>query len=89
MLLNIGFKIAESYECDYVIFHDVDMIPLIVDYSYSDIPLHLATDFKPIEGDHERELFEAIQEYTEVEQEYTNSRSKIGRVISHLRENII
>ena len=58
MLLNIGFKIAESYECDYVIFHDVDMIPLIVDYSYSDIPLHLAIDFKPIEGDHERELFE-------------------------------
>ena len=58
MLLNIGFKIAESYECDYVVFHDVDMVPLIVDYSYSDIPLHLATDFKPIKNDVERELFE-------------------------------
>jgi len=58
MLLNIGFKIAESYKCDYVVFHDVDMIPLIVDYSYSDIPLHLATDFKTPEGDNKRELFE-------------------------------
>jgi len=58
MLLNIGFKIAESYECDYVVFHDVDMIPLIVDYSYSDIPLHLATDFKTTEGEPKRELFE-------------------------------
>ena len=58
MLLNIGFKIAESYECDYVVFHDVDMIPLIVDYSYSDIPLHLATDFKGSEGEPKRELFE-------------------------------
>ena len=47
-LLNIGFKIAEELKCDYVVFHDVDMIPLIVDYSYSDVPLHLATDFKPI-----------------------------------------
>lgn len=58
MLLNIGFKIAESYKCDYVVFHDVDMIPLIVDYSYSDIPLHLATDFKTTEGESKRELFE-------------------------------
>jgi hypothetical protein len=57
-LLNIGFKIAEELKCEYVVFHDVDMIPLIVDYSYSDIPLHLATDFKPIEGNQERELFE-------------------------------
>lgn len=44
MLLNIGFKYAESLECDYVVFHDVDMIPANVDYSYSDVPLHLATD---------------------------------------------
>jgi hypothetical protein len=57
-LLNIGFKIAESYKCDYVVFHDVDMIPLTVDYSYSDKPLHLATGFKTVEGDSERELFE-------------------------------
>ena len=58
MLLNIGFKIAEELNCEYVVFHDIDMIPLIVDYSYSDIPLHLATNFKSIDHDHERELFE-------------------------------
>ena len=58
MLLNIGFKIAESYECDYVVFHDVDMIPLIVDYSYSDIPLHLATDFITKNGEKKREMFD-------------------------------
>ncbi len=48
MLLNIGFKYAEKMICDYVVFHDVDMIPLHVDYSYSDIPLHLATGFKDV-----------------------------------------
>lgn len=45
MLLNIGFKYAKKLKCDYVIFHDVDMIPIDVDYSYSEIPLHLATNF--------------------------------------------
>jgi hypothetical protein len=44
-LLNIGFLEAEKLKCDYVVFHDVDMIPLDVDYSYSNIPLHLATNF--------------------------------------------
>jgi len=44
MLLNIGFKYAEDLDCDYVVFHDVDMIPLDVDYSYSEHPVHLATD---------------------------------------------
>ena len=44
-LLNIGFKYAEKKLCDYVVFHDVDMIPANVDYSYSDVPLHMATDF--------------------------------------------
>lgn len=40
LLLNIGFK---EYACnfDYVCFHDVDMIGLSIDYSYSDIPLCL------------------------------------------------
>ena len=46
MLLNIGFKFAKQMRCDYVVFHDVDMIPLDVDYSYSDVPLHLATHFE-------------------------------------------
>jgi hypothetical protein len=45
MLLNIGFKYAEELGCDYVVFHDVDMLPIDVDYSYSDYPLHLSTDF--------------------------------------------
>lgn len=44
-LLNVGFKYAEKSNCDYVIFHDVDMIPVNVDYSYSDYPIHLATNF--------------------------------------------
>jgi len=44
-LLNIGFLYAKKLKCDYVIFHDVDMLPYDVDYSYYDIPLHMATDF--------------------------------------------
>lgn len=44
-LLNIGFKHAKILKCDYVVFHDVDMIPFDVDYSYSDKPIHLATNF--------------------------------------------
>ena len=44
-LLNIGFLYAERLKCDYVAFHDVDMIPIEADYSYSDIPIHLATNF--------------------------------------------
>tara|TARA_B110000503_G_C7172509_1_gene425034 strand:- start:6503 stop:7924 length:1422 start_codon:yes stop_codon:yes gene_type:complete len=42
-LLNVGFKHACKLGCDYVVFHDVDMHPVRVDYSYSDIPLHLST----------------------------------------------
>lgn len=45
-LLNIGFIHAKKLKCDYVVFHDVDMLPIDVDYSYSDKPLHLATNFK-------------------------------------------
>jgi hypothetical protein len=44
-LLNIGFLEAEKLKCDYVVFHDVDMLPIDVDYSYTDVPLHLATNF--------------------------------------------
>lgn len=57
-LLNIGFVEAKKLECDYVVFHDVDMLPIDVDYSYSEIPLHLATDFVLEEGEKERELFD-------------------------------
>ena len=45
-LLNIGFLQAEQDGCDYVIFHDIDMLPDNVDYSYSDIPLQLANKFE-------------------------------------------
>lgn len=53
MLLNIGFKYAQKLKCNYVVFHDVDMIPLAVDYSYSSHPVHLATGFTE-----HRELFD-------------------------------
>ncbi len=58
MLLNIGFLHAEKMHCTYVIFHDVDMLPVNVDYSYSDIPLHLATDVRTDSDEKEREMFE-------------------------------
>jgi hypothetical protein len=45
-LLNVGFDNAKKLGCNYVVFHDVDMIPVKVDYSYSDTPLHLATNFE-------------------------------------------
>lgn len=41
-LLNIGFKLAKS-TCDYVCFHDVDMLPVTADYSFPEQPTHLAT----------------------------------------------
>ena len=38
MLLNIGFKEAKRLKCDYVVFHDIDMIPMSPDIyeKYSD-----------------------------------------------------
>lgn len=50
MLLNIGYMYAKKLKCDYLVFHDVDMVPIDVDYSYSDVPLHLATSFIDHEG---------------------------------------
>ncbi len=40
-LLNIGYK-ESGNEFDYFCFHDVDMLPIKVDYSYCDRPTHLA-----------------------------------------------
>jgi len=57
-LLNIGFKYAENLNCDYVVFHDVDMLPIQVDYSYSDVPLHLSTHFLKTEGYQDKEVFD-------------------------------
>lgn len=45
MLLNIGYRYAKKLNCDYLVFHDVDMIPIDVDYSYSEYPIHLAANF--------------------------------------------
>ena len=58
MLLNIGFTYAKKLKCNYVVFHDVDMLPIDVDYSYSNIPLHLATDFVLEQDEKNREVFE-------------------------------
>lgn len=41
-LFNVFFKEYGS-DYDYFVCHDVDMIPIDADYSYSDIPTHLAT----------------------------------------------
>jgi hypothetical protein len=50
MLCNIGFIEAKKRLCSHVVFHDVDMIPIDVDYSYSEHPVHLATDDLPFES---------------------------------------
>jgi hypothetical protein len=50
MLCNIGFIEAQKENCDYIVIHDVDMIPIDVDYSYSNVPVHLATDGIPFES---------------------------------------
>jgi predicted glycosyltransferase involved in capsule biosynthesis len=57
-LLNIGFIYAKKLKCNYVVFHDVDMLPLDVDYSYSDIPLHLATNFTTLSSKQKRIVFD-------------------------------
>ena len=53
-LLNIGFLWARKLNCKYVVFHDIDMIPVDVDYNYSTKPIHLATGFT----DKTREIFD-------------------------------
>jgi hypothetical protein len=53
-LLNIGFTKVKDLGCKYVVFHDVDMLPIDVDYSFTDKPIHLATNFI----NEEREPFE-------------------------------
>jgi beta-1,4-galactosyltransferase 2 len=40
-LLNVGFLEADK-DIDYFVFHDVDMLPDGIDYSYCDAPTHLA-----------------------------------------------
>lgn len=50
MLCNIGFIHAVKRGCDYVVFHDVDMVPVEVDYSPSETPVHLFDDQLPFES---------------------------------------
>ena len=50
MLCNIGFIEAQKENCDYIVIHDIDIIPVDVDYSYSNVPVHLATDNIPFES---------------------------------------
>jgi len=56
-LLNIGFKKAIELNCTYVALHDVDMLPIGVDYTKVDRPTHLATKFLSQHGE-VRELFD-------------------------------
>lgn len=41
-LLNIGA--VHSYTASYYCFHDVDMLPIVTDYSYVSVPTHLAAE---------------------------------------------
>lgn len=54
-LLNIGFLKAVEEGCDYVVFHDVDMLPEDVDYSYENKPLQIANTFID-DGEFTREI---------------------------------
>jgi len=49
-LLNIGFLKAMRLGCDYVIFHDVDMHPVDVNYKYSDRVVHLVDNLQTPKG---------------------------------------
>lgn len=77
-LLNIGFKKAEELKCNYVVFHDVDMIPESVDYSFSEYPVHLATGFKVGEketGIHFDRYFGGVTLFPNSEFKYINGYS--------------
>ena len=56
-LLNIGFIEAERLGCDYIALHDVDMLPVDVDYSYSSEVLQLANKFIS-DGDYTKEIYD-------------------------------
>lgn len=42
LLNNIGFALCNA-DCDYVCFHDVDLIPELADYSYPAVPSHISS----------------------------------------------
>src|SRR5210317_1044549 len=49
-LCNIGFLEAKSQGCSHVVFHDIDILPIEVDYSYSDHPIHLISEDLPFDS---------------------------------------
>ena len=57
MILNVGFIYAKKFKCNYVVFHDVDMLPIDVDYSLSKYPIHLATNLEYENEDIKKENF--------------------------------
>ena len=50
-LLNIGSKYAMESGCDYLCFHDVDLLPIDADYSYPEYPTSLISEIEKKEGD--------------------------------------
>lgn len=58
-LLNIGAKLADEAGCDYIVLHDVDMIPIEANYSYNGHPVLLATMVKDTDGNY----IETFDEY--------------------------
>lgn len=48
-LFNVGADIAKKEGFDYLIFHDVDLVPVITDYSYPLKPTHLAVKVQQFE----------------------------------------
>lgn len=50
-LLNIGSKYAMENGCDYLCFHDVDLLPIEVDYSYPEHPTSLISEIENKDGD--------------------------------------
>ena len=51
-LLNVGYEYAKKHECTYLVFHDVDMIPVEVDYTNNSdgFPIHIANNLKDEDG---------------------------------------
>lgn len=49
-LLNAGFLLTKD-NYDYFCFHDVDMLPISADYSYPNVPTHLAATISQFQKD--------------------------------------
>ena len=49
-LLNVGAKYASDNGFDYLCFHDVDMLPIKVDYSYPEHPISLISELENKDG---------------------------------------